>query len=94
LVQATRAALPPVLPLRLPGRDDAPSHGVPEHGPDHVGADEPSEEPPEEPINVELRYVYALDEHTPLDGAVISRVIWHQRVSIGRTPRCDERRAL
>jgi hypothetical protein len=49
----------------------------------------PGDEPTEEPINVELRYVYALDEHTPRDGAVISRVIWHQRTSIGRTPRCD-----
>jgi hypothetical protein len=43
----------------------------------------------DEPINVELRYVYALDEHTPLDGAVISRVIWRRRTSIAHTPRCD-----
>lgn len=43
----------------------------------------------EEPVNVELRYVYALDEHAPLDGAVISRVIWHRRTTIARTPRCD-----
>ncbi|HWN71316.1 MAG TPA: hypothetical protein VNM90_26945, partial [Haliangium sp.] len=48
----------------------------------------PGDEPPDEPINVELRYIYALDEHAPLDGAVISRVIWHQRTSVARTPRC------
>jgi hypothetical protein len=51
--------------------------------------DDPSENPPGEPINVELRYVYALDEHTPLDGAVISRAIWRRRTSIAQTPPCE-----
>jgi hypothetical protein len=45
--------------------------------------------PGAEPVNVELRYVYALDEHAPVDGAVLSRVIWHQRTSVAGTPRCD-----
>jgi hypothetical protein len=44
--------------------------------------------PGDEPVNVELRYVYALDEHAELDGAVVSRVIWHERASRDRTPPC------
>lgn len=45
--------------------------------------------PGAEPVNIELRYVYALDEHTAVEGAVLSRVIWHQRTSVAHTPRCD-----
>ncbi|HUS67322.1 MAG TPA: hypothetical protein VMZ28_22445 [Kofleriaceae bacterium] len=42
----------------------------------------------DEPLNVELRYVYALDEAADLGGAVLSRVIHHRRDAPADLPPC------
>jgi hypothetical protein len=43
----------------------------------------------DEPVNVELRYVYARDETADLDHAVLSRVIHQRRVAPADLPRCE-----
>ena len=43
---------------------------------------------PDRPVNLELRYIYAQDEHAELPGDV-SRVIWQRRVDPAHLPRCS-----
>jgi hypothetical protein len=42
-----------------------------------------------EPVNVELRYIYALAEDAALGDAVLSRVIHHRRDAPADLPACD-----
>ncbi|HEU5056928.1 MAG TPA: hypothetical protein VFU21_10410, partial [Kofleriaceae bacterium] len=42
-------------------------------------------------VNLELRYVYALDEHAHLPGTEVARVIWQRRVDPDALPRCSAR---
>jgi hypothetical protein len=44
-------------------------------------------------VNLELRYIYALDEQAALPGAVVSRVIWHRRLDPASLAACLPRSA-